>query len=139
MSIKNSFLFLAGLLLFVLVACTSNGKEKTDEALYEKNIFTDDANKAKVKSGDRVTFYYCLKNGEKVIMSSDLVVEQTVLTILAAESLNKFERPLLWLGLGDSCVVYINSADAVTELSAYKEHFKTGDKATFIYKVLKIE
>jgi hypothetical protein len=112
---------------------------KTDEQLYDKFIFTEDKNKPKIKPGDKVTVYYCLKNGDKVIMSSDMSDQDAVITIPSVNELSKFERPLLWLGLGDSCVVHIDADNAVAELLSYSEHFNKGDKATFIYKVLKID
>ncbi len=140
MIVKNSFILLLGLSFLVLICCTTEHKDKTDEELYTKKIiFSDDEHKTKIKLGDNVTFYYCLKNGDKVVMSSDQVVEPTTVTIPKDRALNKFEKPLLWLGLGDSCVVELNADEAVTELSAYQQDFNDGDKATFIYKVLKIE
>ncbi|WMX14171.1 MULTISPECIES: hypothetical protein [unclassified Aureispira] len=128
------------LFLFVLlfiISCSPKPTQTLDE-LYEKTIFTTDTSKTKVKTGDKVTIYYCLKNKDKVIASSDDAIEPSVITIPPNESLDKFQYPLTWLGLGDSCVATIDAADAKLELSAYKEHFNAGDKATFIYKVLKI-
>lgn len=122
--------------LLCLVACSPNNSNSND--LYEKTIFTDDASKPKIKEGDVVTFYYCLKNGSTVIMSSDQVLEAAVITIPNDTLMDNFQRPLTWLGLGDSCIVHINMEDASNELATYKEHFVAGDKATFIYKVLKI-
>ena len=124
----------------VLVFITSCAPEraKTIEELYEKVIFTDDSSKTKIKTGDQVTIYYCLKNRDELIVSSVNAVEPSVITIPPRKSLDKFQYPLTWLGLGDSCVASIYAVDAAPELSAYKEHFKAGDKATFIYKVLKI-
>lgn len=128
------------LIIVLFTACGSSPSTPlTDEELYEKNITTDNPNKTKIKPGNKVTLYYCLKNGDKVVMSSDQAMEPSVITVPAIESLSKFERPLLWLGLGDSCVATIDADNAVAELSSYQEHFKKGDKATFIYKILKIE
>lgn len=124
-------------MLLIIISCTSN-RPKTIDELYEKVIFTDDASKPKIKSGDQVTIYYALKNKDKTIVSSEDAIEPSIITIPPSESLDKFQRPLTWLGLGDSCVVTIDATDAHSELSAYREHFKAGDKATFIYKVLKI-
>ena len=72
-------------------------------------------------------------------MSSDLATESSIVVIPEIDQLSKFERPLMWLGAGDSCIAHIYADEAVAELLSYKEHFKTGDKATFIYKILKIE
>ena len=113
--------------------------QKTESVLYDKFIFTDDKNKPKIKPGDKVTIYYCLKNGDDVIMSSDMSEQDAVITIPSVDELSKFERPLLWLGLGDSCVVHIDADNAVADLLSYSEDFNKGDKATFIYKVLKID
>lgn len=128
------FLLMSFLLSFY--ACSPN---TTEEALYEKRIFTDNPTQPKIKEGDQVTIYYCLKNGNQIIMSSDQALEPAVITIPNDQALDKFLRPLTWLGLGDSCIVHINVEDALDELQTYQEHFKTGDKATFIYKVLKID
>jgi hypothetical protein len=127
-------------LVWILVLITSCATEdtKTIDELYEKVIFTDDSSKPKIKTGDQVTIYYCLKNKDEIIASSANAVEPSIITIPPSKSLDKFQYPLTWLGLGDSCVTSIYAADATLELSAYKEHFKAGDKATFIYKVLKI-
>lgn len=128
------------LIVILFTACWSSPTaNKTDEELYEKTITTDNPNKTKIKPGNKVTLYYCLKNGDKVVMSSDQAIEPSVITIPNIDSLSKFERPLLWLGIGDSCVATIDASEAVAELSSYQEHFKKGDKATFIYKILKIE
>jgi hypothetical protein len=124
--------------LFVLTTSCTTERTRTTEELYDKVIVTDDSSKTKIKTGDQVTIYYCLKNKDKVIASSDNAIEPSVITIPPNESLDKFQYPLTWLGLGDSCVATIDAADATLELSAYKEHFKAKDKATFIYKVLKI-
>jgi len=125
------------LILVLITSCTTK-HTKTIDDLYEKVIFTDDSSKPKIKPGDQVTIYYCLKNKNKVIASSANAIEPSTITIPPSQSLDKFQYPLTWLGLGDSCVASIYAADATLELSAYKEHFKAGDKATFIYKVLKI-
>lgn len=132
----NKLRFFIGILVLI-TSCTSE-RTKTVDELYEKVIFTDDSSKTKVKTGDKVTIYYCLKNKNQVIASSDNAIEPSVITMPPNESLDKFQYPLTWLGLGDSCVASIDAADARLELSAYKEHFKAGDKATFIYKILKI-
>lgn len=124
--------------ILVLITSCATKQSKTIDELYEKTIFTDDSAKPKIKTGDQVTIYYCLKNKDKIIASSDNALEPSVITIPPNKSLDKFQYPLTWLGLGDSCVASIAVADATLELSAYKEHFKAGDKATFIYKVLKI-
>lgn len=124
-------------ILVIITSCTTD-KAKTIDELYEKVIFTDDDSKPKIKTGDQVSIYYCLKNKDKIIASSDNAIEPSIITIPPLKSLDKFQYPLTWLGLGDSCVTSIAVADASLELSAYKEHFKAGDKATFIYKVLKI-
>ena len=50
---------------FLIFLHSCGDPQKTDEQLYDKFIFTDNKNKAKVKSGDKVTFYYCLKKGEE--------------------------------------------------------------------------
>lgn len=124
-------------MLVLMTSCTTE-RSKTMEELYDKVIFTDDASKDKIKTGDQVTIYYCLKNKDKIIASSENAIEPSIITIPPNKSLDKFQYPLTWLGLGDSCVVSIDAAEATLELSAYKEHFKAGDKATFIYKVMKI-
>ena len=128
--------FFVWILVFI-TSCTTERTRTIDE-LYEKVIFTDDTSKTKIKTGDQVTIYYCLKNKDQLIASSANAIEPSVITIPPSKSLDKFQYPLTWLGLGDSCVASIAVADATLELSAYKEHFKAGDKATFIYKILKI-
>lgn len=135
---RNLRLLFIFITLFV-VACSSDSTSKTDAELYEKNIFSEQANQTKIQEGDKVTLYYCLKNGEEVLASSDQTLEPTIITIPPKDSLSKFERPLMWLGLGDSCVVKIDANEAAVELLSFQEKFKKGDKATFIYKVLKIE
>lgn len=127
-------------MVWILVFITSCATEqaKTIDQLYEKTIFTDDSSKPKIKPGDQVTIYYCLKNKDKIIASSANALEPSIITIPPSKSLDKFQYPLTWLGLGDSCVAKIAAANASLELSAYKEHFKAGDEAIFIYKVLKI-
>lgn len=130
------FLFLIGWAL-CLTACSSD--QMNYDALYEKTIFTNDTTQQKIKEGDQVTFYYCLKNGSTIIMSSDQAIEPAVVTIPNDSLLDKFQRPLTWLGLGDSCIVHIDIKHIDNELATYKEHFTAGDKATFIYKVLKID
>ncbi|MCH2021731.1 MAG: hypothetical protein MK207_04550 [Saprospiraceae bacterium] len=129
--------FWLSLICILIFSCQK--KVKTDEELYSRTIFTDDAHKTKIQSGDTVTIRYWLKNGDKVIMSSDMSTQPTILHIPEKEQLSKFERPLMWLGLGDSCIAQINADEAVAELLSYRENFKTGDKATFVYKVLKIQ
>lgn len=125
------------IVIFWVLSCNSTAPQ-TDDELYDKTIISSNPDQPKIKSGDRVTFFYCLKNGDEVIASSDQSTEATVITIPKEEDLSKFERPLLWLGLGDSCVVHIKAQDATAELLSYKEHFKDGDQATFIYKIIKI-
>jgi len=133
--LRNKLYFFVSILVLIS-SCTT--EPKTIDELYEKVIFTDDSSKPKIKTGDRVTIYYCLKNKDNIIASSTNALEPSTLTLPPNESLDKFLYPLTWLGLGDSCVTSIYAADATLELSAYKEHFKAGDKATFIYKILKI-
>jgi hypothetical protein len=133
--LKKPYFF--ALILVFITSCATE-RTKTIDELYEKVIFTDDSSKSKIKTGDQVTIYYCLKNKDKLIASSENAIEPSVITIPPSKSLDKFQYPLTWLGLGDSCIASISAADATLELSAYKEHFKAGDKATFIYKILKI-
>ena len=66
---KNLSCYLYCLVFVSLIACTGN-HAGSDEELYEKTVITDDKNKPKIKAGDKVTLYYCLKNGEKVIINS---------------------------------------------------------------------
>ena len=133
------FLFYA-VFVFCIIFCSSCTEiPDTGEQLYDKFIFTEDKNKPKIEEGDKVTFYYCLKNGKDVIISSEMAGQDAVITIQPLNDLSKFERPLLWLGLGDSCVVHINADEAVAELLAWSDHFKKGDRATFIYKILNID
>lgn len=107
--------------------------------MYQKQIFSDNPSQQKIQAGDIVTFHYYLKNGDQLIASSRLTSTATTLTIPPKEQMNKFERPLLWLGLGDSCVVNISANNIGTELEAYKKHFNTNDQATFIYKIVDID
>lgn len=134
--LANKLYFFVCILVFITSCATE--QPKTVDELYEKVIFTDDPSKTKIKTGDQVTIYYCLKNKDKIIASSANALEPSIITIPPNKSLDKFQHPLTWLGLGDSCVASIYATDASLELSAYKEHFKAGDKATFIYKILKI-
>ncbi|BDS13616.1 hypothetical protein [Aureispira anguillae] len=135
----NTISFFIVFLCCTLLGCSPNNSTATAEALYEKTIFTDNPSQPKIKEGDQVSIYYCLKNGTKIITSSAHALEPTIITIPNDDALDKFQRPLTWLGLGDSCIVHINVEDAAEELESYKEHFKSGEKATFIYKVLKID
>jgi len=111
----------------------------TGDAIYQKQIFTDHPNQDKIKVGDVVTFRYYLKNGNQLIAGSILTTSVSTLTIPPIEQMNKFERPLLWLGLGDSSIVHVAVSNLDTELDAYKEHFDASDQATFIYKILDID
>ena len=139
MKIKKSLVSVLWLSLICFFVVSCEKRVKTDEELYSRAIFTDDEHKTKIKAGDKVTISYWLKNGDKLIMSSDMSTEPAVVLIPEKDELSKFERPLMWLGVGDSCIAHIYADEAVADLLSYKEHFKKGDKATFIYKVLKIE
>lgn len=109
--------------------------------IYTRQIFTNDSSKTKVQAGDLVHLYYCLKNGNTIVASSDMALEPAQIVIEQAnpKALTTFERPLLWLGEGDSCIVHFPASKAPVSLNTYQDAFEANDYATIIYKVLKIE
>jgi FKBP-type peptidyl-prolyl cis-trans isomerase FkpA len=89
--------------------------------------------------GDVVSFHYVLRNGDSIIESSYITNEIVELELPAKPGRNEFMEALTLARQGDSLLVKIKYEDALEDLSAYAQHFKSGDFATFAYKIVKVE
>ena len=123
-------------ILVLIVGASCN----TEESPYEKvQIFPVDPTAEILKEGQTVHFHYWMLKDTQLLMSSEMSGGPTVLKVNNVAQLNHFERPLLWLRTADSCIVEIHASNARAELQSWSTSFGPNDKATFIYKVLKIE
>lgn len=134
---KSSIIYVNLVLIYLCSACHQKDNKRSN---YEHLlVFSEDSTAAKVQVGDLVHFHYWMLNDTQLLMSSEMSGGPASLRVSAIEQLNQFERPLLWMAVGDSCIVHIKASQARAELQSWHRSFEPNDRATFIYKVLKIE
>lgn len=144
MKLQN--ILLSSLSLFcavLLFSCQpdNNNWEKTHKGKFSYKIIQPEksaTNQDTIGFGDLVTFHYVLKNGTQVVESSYLSGEAVELELPAKPGRNQFMEALTLARPGDSLLVKVKYDDALEDLSSYKEHFKSGDEATFGYKIIKV-
>lgn len=124
----------------MICLCFACQQKDSKRSNYEQWVVFSDENAApKIQTGDLVHFHYWMLKDTQLLMSSEMSGGPAIFRVPAVEQLNQFERPLLWLAVGDSCMVQIKASDARAELQSWHHSFESNDRATFIYKVLKIE
>ena len=132
------------LLCSFILSCQSENDawQKTYKGKFSYKIIpsnTSQENSDTIGFGDLVSFHYVLRNGDKVIESSYFTHEIVELALPAKPGRNQFMEALTLARQGDSLMVKIKYEDALEDLSAYQDYFKTGDIATFAYKIVKVE